>query len=669
MRANEHPRHSLNITVLPQLCAGDVVEHRCVLNECTMTRSTAVVLTLSLILLPGCFEMSEEETQTLELHDDHAKRSETSFNTPPPADKVDAKESAPQPGPNAFAKGSALQVLNNNTITASYGSEAPSYDPTAGNQVQIRGSGGEPYGFGAFGTSGMSRGGGGNARGVTGGGFGTVSRGARVGGKSRGVRSTKNRKVAPGSRKASRRVVRKTTPPVRPKGSNINSFVNPAEDRLSTFSVDVDSGSYTLARKHLKRGMLPSKSQVRVEEFVNFFEYDYKTPRGRVPFEVDFEAAPSPFDDDQVLLRVGVQGRKISEKHRKPAHLVFLVDVSGSMHSADKLPLAQRSLHKLVNQLKEGDTVAICTYAGRVSEVLQPTGMGQRAVIHEAIESLTAGGATAMHDGLETAYKMAYKTLKPNHINRVIVLSDGDANVGRATHKEILKRIKHFTQEGVTLSTIGFGMGNYRDTMMEQLANKGNGNYFYIDTEREARRVFQKQLASTLQVIAKDVKIQVEFNPDAVASYRLIGYENRNIHDADFRNDAVDAGEIGAGHTVTAIYALKLKPNAESDLNPATVMVRAKAPRGARAKERTYPLTRAVFKKTPADTSKDFRVAVTAAAFAEKLRGSEFAADWSWETILGLLEEERANLNEDTQELLTLIETAQSRSSTTVVQR
>ena len=443
----------------------------------------------------------------------------------------------------------------------------------------------------------------------------------------------------------------------------LNGFIHTEKDRLSTFAIDVDNGSYTLARSHIQRGASPSPSHVRVEEFVNFFDYNDKAPTGDTPFQVNFEAAPSPFDEGQTLLRIGVQGRELS-KRRPPAHLVFLVDVSGSMSSQKKLPLAQRALHLLVNQLKQGDTVAICTYAGRTEEIIQPTGMHKRAAIHRAIEALSSGGSTAMSDGLETAYKMAYRTLKPGHTNRVIVLSDGDANVGRSSHKDILERIKHFTQEGVYLSTIGFGMGNYRDGMMEQLANKGNGNYYYIDSAEEAQRVFTKKLWSMLQVIAKDVKIQVDFNPEVVDAYRLIGYENRDIKDSEFRDDAVDAGEIGAGHNVTALYALKLRPEASPDLNPATVMIRAKGLDSERAQERTYPLSRTVFKRNVADTSRNFRLALTAGAFAEKLRLSEFANNWSWEIILDLMHKETSSLNADERELLALIKMVQKREMT-----
>ncbi len=440
----------------------------------------------------------------------------------------------------------------------------------------------------------------------------------------------------------------------------VNDFIDPRRDKLSTFSVDVDTGSYTIARRKIVEGSLPAKAAVRVEEFVNFFKYDYAQPDGQRPFEVDFEAAPSPFNAKRTILRVGVQGRTIKEEDRKPAHLVFLVDTSGSMHSPDKLPLVQRSLHMLVNHLKDGDTVALCTYAGGVSEVLKPMGMDKRALIHEAIEGLQTSGGTAMADGLETAYKMAYKHLKPGHVNRIIVLSDGDANIGQSSHKDILKRIGHYTLEGVTLSTVGFGMGNYKDTMMEQLANKGNGNYHYIDSFKEARRVFVEALGGTLEVIAKDVKIQVEFDPKTVESYRLIGYENRDIADKDFRNDAVDAGEIGAGHQVTALYELKMRAGAEG--SPVQVRVRHKAPQGARASEASFDVGQEHMRGDFASASRSFRLAVATMAFAEKLRQSPHASGWSWAHVTKLAEAAIAH-DANEKELLELMKKAAGRKA------
>ncbi len=435
----------------------------------------------------------------------------------------------------------------------------------------------------------------------------------------------------------------------------INAFQDPRQDPLSTFSIDVDTASYTISRRKLQEGALPPAQAVRVEEFVNYFSYNYPEPRSGLPFGVDFAAAPSPFAKDHLFLRVGVQGQRVREDQRAPVHLTFLVDTSGSMHSADKLGLVKKSLHRLVDNLREGDTVSLATYAGSVSRVLDPTGMKERSTIHAAIERLSAGGSTAMESGLDLAYKMAYEGLKPGHVSRVIVCSDGDANVGRSSHEEILKQIRHYTQEGVTLSTIGFGMGNYKDVMMEQLANQGNGNYYYIDSEEQAKKVFEDDLMGTLLVIAKDVKIQVEFDPQAVLGYRLVGYENRDIADKDFRNDAVDAGEIGAGHNVTAIYEVQLKPGAR--VTPVTVRLRHKAPDGARAVENTFRFTpeqlAASFEQAPTN----FRLAVSVAAFAEVLRRSPFARGWSLPQILTMARES-ADDSKEQQELIALIEAA-----------
>jgi Ca-activated chloride channel family protein len=344
----------------------------------------------------------------------------------------------------------------------------------------------------------------------------------------------------------------------------INDMTRVDRDRYSTFSIDVDTASYSIARRKLQSGQLPPTASVRVEEFVNYFDYDYEPPAGDVqgdsaPFAVNMEGAPHPFQPSHHLLRFGVQGALPHQVDRTPVHLTFLVDTSGSMSSHDKLGLAQRSLHELVENLSPTDTVALGTYAGSVREVLAPTPISRnRDRIHDAIDALSAGGGTGMSSGVELAYQMASEAMVQGHENRVIVLSDGDANIGRTSHEEILRTIKRYAEEGITLSTIGFGMGNYKDTMMEQLADQGDGNYAYIDSIDEARRVFGEDLEATLRVIARDVKIQVEFNPEAVIAYRLIGYENRDIADRDFRNDAVDAGEIGAGHTVTALYDVVL---------------------------------------------------------------------------------------------------------------
>ena len=328
-----------------------------------------------------------------------------------------------------------------------------------------------------------------------------------------------------------------------------------------------------------------------------------------------------------------LQGRELVGE-RKPVHLTFLVDVSGSMSSPDKLGLAKRALHELVDNLGVEDTVALATYAGTERVVLEPTYTTQKDTIHSAIEGLQNGGGTSMGSGMELAYKMASEMYLHGAENRVIVLSDGDANIGRTSHDEILSTIEHYAEEGITLTTVGLGMGNYKDTMMEQLANKGDGNYFYIDSFKEAQKVFGQDLSGTIQTIAKDVKIQVEFDEDAVHAYRLIGYENRDIADKDFRNDQVDAGEVGSGHQVTAVYDVVLKDDASAKDTIATVRLRAKKPGPDRpAKEYTWAVPVGEIHGTFSDASRDSRSAWAVATFAEKLRGSPHAAEISYTDI------------------------------------
>jgi Ca-activated chloride channel family protein len=437
----------------------------------------------------------------------------------------------------------------------------------------------------------------------------------------------------------------------------VNPFVTAAEDRLSTFAVDVDTGSYTLARRKLLEGMLPQREAVRVEEFLNYFRYTYPAPaEGDGPLAVHLDAAPSPYTPGRHLLRVGVQGKRLSVSERKPAHLTFLVDVSGSMQSPDRLPLAKRALRMLVDNLRDGDTVALVTYAGSVRKVLGPTGMERKALIHSAIEELSAGGSTAMGSGIDLAYQEAMKTLNGESISRVIILSDGDANVGTTSHEEILKRIRGHVKEGITLTTVGFGMGNYQDTMMEQLANQGNGNHYYVDSLMAARRIFQEQLGGTLEVIAQDVKLQVEFDPAQVARYRLVGYENRDIADRDFRNDKVDAGEIGAGHTVTALYEVELKPGAGEGL--ATVRVRAKRPRGESATERAYAFPAQALAGSFKEASADLRFAAAVMGAAELLRRSPHADRWNIEVVRAIAIAATPAGNAERAEFLQLLEKA-----------
>lgn len=409
----------------------------------------------------------------------------------------------------------------------------------------------------------------------------------------------------------------------------VNAFVDTSKDRLSTFAADVDTASYAIARRKLREGTLPHHAGVRVEEFLNSFEYADAAPAAGSTFAVTTTGAPSPYAPGRWLVRVGLKAKSVSAAERAPVHLVYLVDTSGSMMAPDRIELAKKSLRILTETLKPGDTVALCTYAGSVREVLPPTGLADRQRILRAIDQLTAGGSTAMSSGIQLAYDLASRTLVKGHVNRVVVLSDGDANVGPSSHEQILKQIVDYKGRGITLSTVGFGSGNYKDTMMEQLADKGDGNYSYIDGEATARKVFGEQASGLLQVVARDVKIQVELDPSVVRRYRLVGYENRDVADKDFRNDKVDAGEVGAGHAVTALYEVELvgdRPAAGR--SPLTVRLRYKSPKNALhggsdvAREEAFAMAPSAFAARFDEAPESLRFATAVAGFAEVLRES-----------------------------------------------
>ncbi len=436
----------------------------------------------------------------------------------------------------------------------------------------------------------------------------------------------------------------------------VNPFTIVTQDALSTFSIDVDTASYAIARRKIESGGLPPEAAVRVEEFVNYFDYDYPEPSSG-PFAVHMEAMPDPFRPGHHLLRVGVQGDEISRAERPPVHLTFLADVSGSMSSGDKLPLAKESMHMLVDGLREDDTVGLCTYAGRVARVLEPTSAANKRAIHDAIEALNSGGSTAMSSGIDIAYEMASETFQEGHENRVIIMSDGDANVGNTSWEQMLANIKGYADRGVTVSTIGFGMGNYKDTLMEQLSNNGDGNNYYIDDREQAQRVFVEELGGTMVTIARDVKIQVEFNQASVYSYRLIGYENRDIADVDFRNDRVDAGEVGSGHNVTALYDVILRDGYTRDL--ATVRLRWEAPGADKAAtEQAFPFSHRALKETSYLTSRSTRIAYSAATFAEILRGSPHAAEISLDRLATFATQAARPGEKDDMELVELMRQA-----------
>jgi len=407
----------------------------------------------------------------------------------------------------------------------------------------------------------------------------------------------------------------------------VNPFIDTYEDHLSTFSLDVDTASYSVARRYVNDGNVPPVNAVRVEEFVNYFDPGYPTPPD-VAFGIYADGAPSPFHHDgSYLLRFGVQGYEVPEYARKPASLTFVIDVSGSMDRENRLHLAKQSLQLLVDRLRPDDTVSIVVYGSDARVVLYPTSGEDRATILNAIYSVRPEGSTNAEAGLRLGYQIAWQAFRENTINRVILCSDGVANVGQTGPDAILKEIRGYVETGITLTSVGFGMGNFNDVLMEQLANDGNGSYAYVDSLDEAQKLFVEDLTSTLQVIALDAKIQVDFNPEVVAYYRLIGYENRDVADQDFRNDAVDAGEIGAGHSATALYAVTFRPNADGRI--ATVQLRWEDPDTHQVTEingnfNTWDLTEQFEQADPR-----YQLAVVVAQYADLLRHSPWAAGTS----------------------------------------
>jgi Ca-activated chloride channel family protein len=402
----------------------------------------------------------------------------------------------------------------------------------------------------------------------------------------------------------------------------VNPFVSTEDDHLSTFAIDVDNASYAMTRSYINGGHLPPDDAVRVEEFVNNFDYNYTYPQNDA-FAIELEAAPSKFGEHYQMLKVGIVGKKIRPENRKDANLVFVVDVSGSMSREDRLGTVRKSLRMLLDNLNERDRVGIVVYGSRGRVILEPTSIRDREKIAAAIEQLYSEGSTNAEEGIRLGYQMADKMFEKGKINRIILCSDGVANVGRTGADDILKMIKNYADKGITLSTIGFGMGNYNDVLMEKLGDKGNGHYAYVDSWSEAKRVFMENLTGTLQVIARDVKIQVDFDPDKVDRYRLLGYENRDVDDDKFRDDKEDGGEIGSGHQVTALYELKLKDGASGDIG--RIYVRFKDPDSFEVTEVSRPINKSIFKSSFAKASTDFKLAAAAAEFSEILRNSYWA--------------------------------------------
>lgn len=418
----------------------------------------------------------------------------------------------------------------------------------------------------------------------------------------------------------------------------VNPFFDTVQDNLSTFAMDVDTGSYTLARSYLSDySQMPPPESIRAEEFINYFPGQYNAPTGDSAFAINMTASPSPFsEENQILLRVGVQGRIIAPEDRDPALLIFVVDVSGSMDATNRLEMAKDALEILVGELREDDRVGIVIYANEARIVLEPTPASEEQTIVSAINSLRTEGSTYAEAGIALAYQMAQSHMRDNQINRVILLSDGVANVGATGPEAILETVSEGVESGITLSTVGVGMGNYNDVMMEQLANNGNGNYHYVDNIREARRIFVHNLTSTLQVIGYDAKVQVEFNPDVVTRYRLIGYENRDVADELFRDDTVDAGEVGAGHTITALYELELVENVQSG-TVATAFLRYQDADSEEVIEMNQAFDMDAILDSFDDMPVDFQLTATVAEFSEILRGSDFGTS-SYDELFVVLE-------------------------------
>ena len=443
-----------------------------------------------------------------------------------------------------------------------------------------------------------------------------------------------------------------------------NDFIAVADDPRSTFSIDVDTASYANVRRFITDGSMPPVDAVRIEELVNYFSYEYDAPIGKDPFSMNAEVSACPWNKDNMLVSVGLQGERIDQSEAPTRNLVFLLDVSGSMNNADKLPLLKRGLGLLVDNLRDDDKVSIVVYAGASGVVLPPTAGSDKDAIMGALQRLRAGGSTNGGAGIQLAYKLARKSFVKGGINRVILATDGDFNVGATSRGDLMRMIEEKRKSGVFLSVLGFGTGNVKDSTMEQIADKGNGNYAYIDSIHEAKKVLVEEAGATLVTIAKDVKIQVEFNPAEVASYRLIGYENRKLAHRDFNDDSKDAGEIGAGHSVTALYEIvpagtkrvgkstdKLKyqedggklTTAAKSGELLTVKIRYKQPTGSKSKLLTFPVTGE--DKSLSATSKDYRFAAAVAQYGMLLRNSKHRADASYDDVIRLA---KGSLGSDT---------------------
>lgn len=452
------------------------------------------------------------------------------------------------------------------------------------------------------------------------------------------------------------------------------------EHPVSTFSIDVDTGSYANVRRFLSDGQLPPADAVRVEEMINYFPYTYAGPGPQDgPFAVHTEIAPSPWNKDTHLLRVAIKGKDVAKESLPPANLVFLIDVSGSMDEPNKLPLLKSAFRLFTKELRPQDKVSMVVYAGASGVVLPPTSGRDKEKILFALNRLSAGGSTHGAAGIELAYRVAHDEFISGGINRVLLATDGDFNVGVTNFEALKSLIENKRKTGISLSTLGFGTGNYNDQLMKQLADVGNGNYSYIDTINEGRKTLVEEFTSTLAIIAKDVKIQMEFNPGVVAEYRLIGYESRLLKREDFNNDKIDAGEIGAGHCVTALYEIRLHGHGKSLIDPlryqtvpstgarsdeiALLRLRHKEPEGEASKLREVTIATRDIKSAMAATSAEFRFAAAVAAFGQELKGGKYLGSYSYDELRRLAKDA---ISEDRfgyrTEFLDLVDTAKGLS-------
>ncbi len=459
-----------------------------------------------------------------------------------------------------------------------------------------------------------------------------------------------------------------------------NSFKSVLRTPLSTLSIDVDNASYSNVRRHLMQGHLPPVDAIRIEEMINYFTYDYDTAAGDHPFSVTTEVATCPWNPKNRLVHIGLKGSDIPTDKMPPSNLVFLLDVSGSMNQANKLPLLKNAFKVLIKQLKHEDRVAIVVYAGASGVVLPSTPGSEKRQMRLAIDELSAGGSTAGAEGIQLAYKIAKKNFIKDGNNRVILATDGDFNVGVSSQSELVKLIEKKREEGVFLSVLGFGTGNYKDSRMEQIADNGNGNYAYIDNLNEARKVLVTEMKSNIYTIAKDVKLQIEFNPAQVKEYRLIGYENRLLNDEDFNDDKKDAGDMGPGHTVTALYEVvpantegettasidklkyqeqQIKASAKSDPDLMTIKLRYKKPDEDQSS--LFQLATRDSDKSLHNASENFRFASAVASFGMVLRNSVHKGASNYDNVEELA---RGAMGDDKEgyrkEFLTLIELSRS---------